>query len=318
MLRTALLAAFAAFAASVALAQVDIKQGSDRVSVSIDGKPFTDFFIGADTTKPYLHPLRTASGKLLTRSYPMEVLEGEAKDHTHHRGLWFTHGVVNNLDFWANEKSQKGAASAGRGNVIVKRVTDIKSGKKEGSVAATFEWQDLNGKAILAESRKMTFYSHPTDRVIDFDITLTATGQPAVFGDTKEGMFALRLTTELEERKTGKMTTADGRQGEKKVWGTRSPWVDYAGTLQGEPVGVAIFDHPTNPRHPTYWHSRAYGLFAANIFGVRDFENDKSKDGSLTLQPGESLRFRYRVVIHPGDAQSAKLADAFAKYAKIK
>lgn len=315
MLRIALFAALTTF---TAVAQVDIKQSSDRVSVSIDGKPFTDFFIGADTTKPYLHPLRTASGKLLTRSYPMEVLEGEAKDHPHHRGLWFTHGVVNGLDFWANEKNQKGAAANGRGNVVTKRVTAVESGKKQGSIGATFEWQDLAGKAVLAESRKMTFYSHPTERWIDFDVTLTAAAEPVTFGDTKEGMFALRLTTELEERKTGKMTTADGRQGEKQVWGTRSPWVDYAGTLQGEAVGVAILDHPTNPRHPTYWHSRAYGLFAANIFGVRDFENDKSKDGSLTLKPGESLRFRYRVVIHPGDAAAAKIADNFAKYSKIK
>jgi hypothetical protein len=79
-------------------------------------------------------------------------------------------------------------------------------------------------------------------------------------------------------------------------------------------VGVAIFDHPSNPRHPTYWHSRGYGLHAANIFGWHDFLADKSQDGSMTLEPGQSLHFRYRVVIHSGDTQAARIADLYKAY----
>jgi hypothetical protein len=81
---------------------------------------------------------------------------------------------------------------------------------------------------------------------------------------------------------------------------------------------VAILEHPSNPRHPTYWHSRAYGLFAANPFGVRDFTGDKTKDGSLTIEPGQSVRFRYRVVIHPGDVKAANIAALYQKYAATK
>jgi hypothetical protein len=101
--------------------------------------------------------------------------------------------------------------------------------------------------------------------------------------------------------------------------GKRFPWVDYAGTVEGEALGVAFLDHPGNPKHPTYWHSRDYGLFAANVFGEHDFYNDKTKDGSMTLKPGETWRFRYRVVIHPGDhtaAGIAKLYDEWVKKAK--
>ena len=152
---------------------------------------------------------------------------------------------------------------------------------------------------------------------MDFDVTLTA-AEKVTFNDTKEGTFAIRLATELEEKHSGKMRNAEGAIGEKNVWGKRSPWVDYAGTVGGEQLGVAIFDHPTNPRHPTYWHSRSYGLFAANIFGVRDFESDKSKDGKLELEAGKSLRFRYRVVIHPGDSDSAGLAAQFKKFSAMK
>jgi len=94
---------------ALALAQVKLTQSPDKISVEIDGKPFSDFFIGKDARKPYLHPLRTADGKIITRHYPMENVKGESHDHPHHRGLWFTHGDVNGLDFWSNEPDQKGA-----------------------------------------------------------------------------------------------------------------------------------------------------------------------------------------------------------------
>ena len=148
----------------------------------------------------------------------------------------------------------------------------------------------------------MTFYAQSKTRTIDFDITLTAV-EKAVFGDTKEGTFALRVASGPEEphadapaqpARTGHLVDSEGRQGEKEVWGKRASWADYYGVVDGEPLGIAIFDNPSNPRHPTWWHARSYGLFAANIFGLHDFENDKSKDGSLTLAPGEKLRFRYR------------------------
>jgi len=305
------------------LAQVKISQGTDRISVDIDGKPFTAFFIGADTTKPYLHPLRAASGTVVTRFYPMELVEGERKDHVHQRGLWFTHGDVNGLDFWANDASQQGPK---KGRVRLKKVLDLKSGKNSGSLEAAFEWLDPKGTTLLTETRKMVFYSHPTLRMIDVDITLAAVDQ-VTFGDTKEGTFAIRVAPWLEEpakgapeppKRTGKMVNAEGQETEPKVWGKRSPWVDYFGETGGEKLGIAILDHPANPRHPAYWHSRSYGLFAANIFGQRDFERDKSRDGNLTLEPGKTLRFRYRVIIHPGDRQSAGIAGLFKKYAATK
>lgn len=313
LLRAAILAS----ASFLCFGQVVLKQSPDRISVTIDGRPFTDFFIGADNVKPYLHPLRTANGRIITRSYPMETVPGEAKDHPHHRGLWITHGLVNEVDFWANEKNQKGAGKAGRGTVVTRRVNTLKGGKKQGQIGASFEWQDPAGKGLIAEQRLMTFYSHPTERWIDFDVTFAAM-EDIVFGDTKEGMFALRLITELEGKHGGKMVASTGKEGEKDVWGSQAPWVDISGAAGGESFGVAILDHPANFRHPTYWHSRAYGLFAANPFGIHDFERKKELVGEKSLKKGESLRFRYRVVIHPGDSVSANIADTYAKYAKTK
>ncbi len=299
-------------------AQVKVTQGPDRVSIEIDGKPFSDLFIGKDTPKPYMHPLRAASGKIVTRAFPMEQVAGESKDHPHHRGLWFTHGDVNGVDFWANEPSQKGK----KGTVVLKTLGELKNGKKSGSLQATFDWVDPQDKPLLTESRTTVFYSDPRVRMMDFDINLKAL-TPVIFGDTKEGTFAIRLAAGLEEPakqslpnppRTGKMVNSEEQEGEKNVWGKRANWVDYFGELDGEKLGIAILDNPGNPKHPTYWHSRSYGLFAANIFGEHDFFNDKSRDGSVKLEAGKSLRFRYRVIIHPGDAKSAKIADAYRKY----
>jgi hypothetical protein len=304
-------------------AQVKLTQGTDRIAVEIDGKPFTDLFIGSAYAKPFLHPLRAASGTVVTRRFPMELVDGEARDHPHHRGLWFTHGDVNGIDFWVNEP---GDTRANVGRVVIRRVLDLKDGKKTGSLTASFDWQDPKGKSLLNELRTIVFYSHPRLRMMDFDILLTAIEQ-VKFGDTKEGTFALRLAPGLEEPRkdapavpprTGKMVSADGKEGEQNVWGTRSPWVDYFGEIDGEKLGVAILDHPTNLRHPTYWHSRSYGLFAANPFGLHDFLRDKSQDGSLTLEPRRSIRFFYRVVIHPGDSATGAIAEMFKTYAAMK
>ncbi len=315
-------------AAAVSLSgQVLIKQqGKEKISVDIDGKPFTEFWIGPKTVKPYLAPLRAASGVMVTRGFPMVAdIPGETHDHPHHTGLWFTHGDVNGYNFWANEESQEGSGK-GKGRVVLKQVERVSSGKKTGTIEAVFEWKIPTGETLLHESRRMTFYSDPQLRIIDFDITLSP-DEKVTFGDTKEGMFAMRLAPALEEdqpkgiaepKRTGRMVNAQGKVGEKNVWGKRSEWVDYSGIIDGQPVGVAIFDNPGNPRYPTYWHARGYGLFATNIFGVHDFTNDKSRDGSLTIRPGQPLRFRFRLLIHPGDTNAAGIREAYARYAAMK
>jgi hypothetical protein len=163
------------------------------------------------------------------------------------------------------------------------------------------------------ETRKMTFYSDPKLRTIDFDITLTA-AVDVTFGDTKEGAFAIRLIEAFTERKGGLMVDADGRTKMVNVWGKRSNWVDYTAEVDGERLGVAMFDHPQNPRHPTYWHARDYGLFALNPFGRNAFEPN-AEESQWKLPAGQKLTFRWSVVIHPGDAETGHVADLYKKYA---
>ena len=298
-------------------AQVKITPEGDVVHVEIDGKPFTDFVErGGEAMKPYLWPLRSATGKAVTRHFPMEKVEGEPADHPHQRGLWFAHEKVNGFDFWNNEANYK---TANRGRIEVASIDEAKGGADAGTLKATLNWTDPTGAKLLEESRVMTFHRDPNLRVIDFDITLTVATK-VTFGDSKDGAFGVRLAAPLQESAgkdsklsaTGQITNAEGQVSERAVWGKPSNWVDYAGTLEGEKLGIAIFDHPQNSR-PARWHVRAYGLFAANPFGLAVF-GDKSKDGSVTVEPGGKLRFRYRVIIHPGDTASADLPKLWEQY----
>jgi hypothetical protein len=325
-----LTAAIAALALPLA-AQVKFTASPGKVAIEIDGKPFSDFYISgsafnAEVTKPYLWPLRAASGTYITRAWPMEDVAEEAgekkpgrnggapaSDHPHQRGLWFAHESVNGLDYWNNEATYK---TPNRGRVTLKQLGELKSGKTQGSLAATFEWSAMDGKnPILTESRVMTFYSDPKLRFFDVDVTLTAIS-PVTFGDAKDGAFGIRLRPVLQEDK-GKstITNADGLVGEKQLWGKPSNWCDYSGEIAGEKVGVAILDHPANPHHPVRWHARAYGLFAANPFGLAVFTGDKTQNGAVSINPGQSLRYRYRVIIHPGGVGDADIAGLWTKYA---
>lgn len=290
---------------------VELKRTGDTVEVVVHGKPFTTFYFGADAPKPYLHPLRTAGGKVVTRGFPMvkdDAAEIAAKyqDHPHHRGLYYAHGDVNGVDLWAEGPK--------RGRIVFKSLDDVKGGAN-GRLRATFEWQSPDGKKLLTETKTIVFHGDQDVRVLDIEETLHAGAEAVKLGDTKEGTFAIRVAVSLAPKHGGTMVNSEGGKTEKEIWGKRAPWVDYYGQVEGETVGIAIFDHPKNPKHPAYWHARAYGLFAMNRFGEHDYYNDKTRDGSLTIQPDGRLTFRFRVLIHSGDTEAARIADAWRAYA---
>lgn len=294
-------------AAAFLSAQVEFTP--DSVAVNIDGKPFTTFHYGAEAGKPFLAPLRSASGKIVTRRFPMESIAGESRDHLHHRGLWFSFDDVNGVKLWENDPSYT-KPRIGR---IVVRSAAWKDGAASGTLTAVMEWRDPGGKVLLLENRAMVFYPDPKLRTIDFHITLTAV-EDVTFGDTKEGAFAIRLAENFTERRGGRIVNAEGLTGMVNTWGKRSDWVDYTGEVDGERLGVAMFDHPRNPRHPTYWHVRDYGLFSLNPFGRNAFDPNL-EPSRWKLPAGQKLEFRWRVVIHPGDAETGHVADLYKAYA---
>lgn len=283
-------------------AQAQPKPG--QIPITVDGKPFATFHHGADANKPYLAPLRSASGKVVTRGFPMETLEGESKDHLHHRGLWFTYDDINGVKFWENDPSYtKGVI----GKVVVKSAE-----LKGNTLTAVNEWRAPDGKVLLVETQRITFGGDAKIRTVDFRTSLAASTD-LTLGDTKEGAFAIRLHDNFTAKKGGKMLDADGRTGMAAIWGKRSNWVDYTADIAGESLGVAIMDHPSNPRHPTYWHARDYGLFALNPFGKKAFDPTQ-EESQWKVPAGQKLEFRWGVLIHPGAGAAEQVAAVYKMF----
>ena len=309
--------------------RVELQRRGNQVDIRIGGKPFAIYVFDSKFPKPFLYPLRTAEGIILTRSFPMQKdVPGESTDHPHHRALFFTHGDINGIDFWSEAPETAPVQVAGKtyqsseqlphGRTVFVKLQESKSGADAGSLRARFKLVGPDGKTVAEGTQAYVIRGGATTRTIDCEFTIYALKNPVKLGDTKEGTFAIRVVKALEEASGMKMTDSEGRTDEKEIWGKRATWVDYSGTVEGREVGLAIFDHPSNPKHPTYWHARGYGLFAANPFGEHDYYNDPKRDGSMTIPPGGSLTFRYRVLIHQGNAQAAQVADAYAKYASGK
>ena len=214
------------------------------------------------------------------------------RDHPHHTSMWLAHGDVNGHDFWHS----KGATP--RVDVVGEPKVAVKAGVTTVDMIA--DWVAKPGEALLRDAAS-TLSEAGGVRHIDVDVRLEALVD-VTFGDTKEGTFALRLHPALRIRgevAKGKALDSEGR-ADRALWGKRSRWVAYHGPIDGQEVGVAIFDHPENPRHPTWWHARDYGLVGANPFGVHDFETKPAGTGDLELEKGEVLRMRYRVRLHSG------------------
>ena len=162
-----------------------------------------------------------------------------------------------------------------------------------------------------------TFSAAGESRLVDIVIRILADRDTAiVLGDTKEGILGFRVAEDLTEPKGATLLNSEGGIGEKQIWGKRARWVDYSGKVGSATAGVAMFDHPTNPNFPTYWMARGYGLLASNATGAREFTGDQKLDGSITIPQGGKLEFRHLLVIHPGDAKSAKIESLYQSFTK--
>ncbi|MGH9433833.1 MAG: PmoA family protein [Terriglobia bacterium] len=294
-----------------------------RVDVLIGGKPFTTFYFDPAEAKPYLQPLRSAQGTIVTRGFPVgnEIPKQHWHDpdiEPHQRPMYFAHGDIDGVSFWSEQVFAKqfyGKNDHERfGRTVFQRLEEAASGPRSGQIRALFDLVGDHDKVLGEETQSFVFSGGPGTRTIDCQFVIHANHGPIKMGDTKEGTFAIRVIKDLDSP-PGHMISSNGGVGEPQIWGKRANWVDYDGKVGDEELGIAILDSPRSFRHPTYWHARAYGLFAANAFGLREFLRNPSKDGSYTIPAGQALTFRYRVLIHHGDYKQARVAQAYQQYA---
>ena len=278
--------------------------GKGRIDFSEGAKPITSLHYAEKWDKPFLYPLCSAKGQIISRGWPIEPRPGEKEDHAWHRGIWWGHGDVNKHDFWRELGREK---------------TSILVPRSEPKLTANGCQIDLDMRtpsgAVIGTVRQTYTFRLAQDLTIDAHISIDADrNQLLVFGDTDDGGFAFRLADEFRQDRGAILLNSEGLQTTEKIWGQPARWVDYSANVNGTPIGVAIFDHPKNLRHPTRWHARGYSLCSANPFGLRSFTKDKSQDGSYTLDAGKTLEFRYRVLIHEGMGERAALDNAWSQY----
>jgi hypothetical protein len=298
----------------------------DRVRVEIDGQLFTEYVYGDGASRPYCYPILATDGTPLTRDFPMKQTPGEETDHPWHRSLWFAHAFMNGVDFWNEGGGDATKSPKTKGRSEQEVLLEATSGDT-GTLRTRNRWVAPDGRLICTDVRMLRFHGNPTGRFIDYEITLQAPNQePLLLGDNKDGTMAIRVAQwmTLPHKYQGKQVPGSGHLltstgfRDDEAWGKRADWCDYYAPKAGKVYGVAIFDHPDNFRHPTWWMARGYGLFGANPFGQHDFEDlkDQPQIGNHTIPAGGTLTLRYRFYFHEGDPVEAGVAAQYANFAR--
>jgi hypothetical protein len=299
---------------------VTLSRGKGRIDVKIDGQLFTSYHYEG-VPKPALYPVRWIDGTGMTRRFPMEkALPGESNDHAHHRSVFWGHRHVKGgkngsiHDFWG-ENSNSGKQVA----------TEVKR-SKDNSLLASNKWVSKTGETIATDTRIIRFSGDKSSRIIDYTMTIHASEGDIVLMDDKDAGMGFRVPDSMcvsphgtaKIKAEGYMLNSEGASG-GDCWGKSAKWVDYSGLVEGKILGVAMFDHPNNPRHPTSWHARSYGLCSANIFGKRHFEKLEDKNaGNYPLKKGQSLTFKYRLYWHAGKGDAKKIESQYRQWVAAK
>lgn len=282
-------------------AGVELKDNTETIDITLNGRTFTTFRYGKTQFRPYFFPVLGPNGREVTRGETSDI----SKDHVHHRSLYVAYGEVNDIDLWGEGSNS--------GRVVHQNFTQKHGGPVVSRIYTDNNWETKNSEALMTDKQNFRIYNLPEDAAIfDLDLSFIASAGDVHFGDTKEGgIMCIRVHPSMNASDGGKIENAFGGINEGETWGKRANWCDYSGIVDGTSVGIAVFDHIVNPRYPTYWHVRNYGLMGSNIFGSGTFERDPSKDGSYTLKQGEEMHFRFRVLIHAGDATVGKVAQKY-------
>ena len=300
-------------------------ESEKKVEVFVGGKLFTAFIYPDNMEKQSLYPIASASGKLITRGYPLDPRPFERTDHPHHVGLWLNFGDVNGLDFWNNSFAIKPADKPKYGTVKFRKI--VSENPAKGTLVTASEWVDVNDKVLLNEETTFVFEGTGNLRTIERTSKLTAT-QKVTFTENKEGLIGLRLDRAFEEPATkpdkfldangivtevpimnnegvnGVYRNAEGISG-GDVWSKRSPWVALKANKEGEILTIVIIDNAKNPNYPAWSHARGYGLFATNNLGGRAFDKNAT-EVKIILNQGESIVFKHKIVIG-GDLSDSEI-----------
>ena len=267
----------------------EVFERQDQFKVYADGQYLAAIQQGR--FRPYIYPLRTVRGHVVTQAGPV--------DHPHHLSIWVAHGDVNGLNFWAPEVLD--IAPAPR---ILVRDTSADVTARGVTFDQAIEWV-VNGDEHLAlfERRRTVVQLWEGHVAVDVSSTLKAPGQPVELGSTKEAGLAVRVADQIDVLDGGDIRSATGARGEAQTFDTQADWVDYSGPITRDQVaGIAVFPYPDVADTP--WFTRDYGPIYVGPW----------RHGAMTLAPGECFTVAARFVAHDGGPDEVDINGLFRKF----
>jgi hypothetical protein len=255
-----------------------VPQAYGQASFQRDGVEITRYHFGAGLNRPFLFPLIGPAGRSLTRmGHPHDP-----ESHSHHNSVWMSHFDVNGVDFWGDRRL---------GTIRHKRVVAYEDEGETSSVTAENEWVDKDGKVLLNETRKISVVLlEGKEWLLVIDSTFTAKDKPVTLGKTPFGLLGVRMAKTIGVNDGGgRIRNSEGGVNEKEVLWKQARWVDYSGPIEnGRIEGVTLFDHPSNPNHPSYFHVRNDGWMGASL----------TYDAPRAITPDKPLHIRYGLYVH--------------------
>jgi hypothetical protein len=286
---------FAFFAFTMAISaqpKVTAEQVGDKIEFRVNGDLFTSYILSEFEKYPFFFPVNGPSNATVTSM--------RNANYPHHSSLFFGCDKVNGGNYW-----QEGID---RGQIVSLRADILENGGEKAVIENECIWKRPGADAPVKDKRKITVSVPSSGKFqIDFDIVMEML-MDVTIDKTNHSLFSGRMDPDLAVTNGGAMINAEGETGEKETFGKRSAWMDYYGERMGKTEGMAILQHPSNEWFPAPWFTRDYGFFSPTPIDWP--ENDKN----ITLKKGEQIKLRYRVLVHSGNHEEAKIAEEFEKY----
>jgi hypothetical protein len=263
----------------------------DIIEIKINENVFSRYVMSDSEKYPYMFPLNGPSKGSVTSM--------RNADYPHHSSLFISCDRLNDGNYWYEGLE--------RGQILSVRADIIESGGDKVVIENECIWRREGGSSPVFDKRRISVNAPSGKKTfVDFDIILTMLDDVTIL-KTGHSLFSARVAPDYAVQNGGKIVNAEGKTGEKETYGKKSAWVDYYGKRGGEYEGIAILQHPSNDLLPPWW-TRNYGFFAPDPAAWP--ENGES----LSFNKGESIKLRYRVIIHSGDTEEAEIAKEYSNY----
>lgn len=274
--------------------KVTAQKIGSRIDVSINGNLFTSYHFKQDEKYPFFFPVNGPSNATVTSM--------RNANYPHHSSLFFGCDKVNNGNYW-----QEGLD---KGQIISLREDILPSSEDKVIIENECIWTRPNANAPIKDIRKITISAPSKDLYqIDFDITMEMLMDVKI-EKTNHSLFSGRMDADLAVINGGTMINAEGKEGEKGTFGQKSAWIDCSNKRgNGKIEGMTIMQHPSNKWFPSAWFTRDYGFFSPTPMY---WPEDDTK--GTQLAKGEKVVLRYRVLVHSGNHETAKITELFEKY----